>query len=816
MSTSMAKHSLSTIFISVILLGALSSLNGQDLLTAALNTPAQAGVLAESCGGPYELVIQRGAGNQDTTFIFISDSGDAQIGVDYNFTSVNFPIEMLPSDTVVVIPIEVTADGLPEGLESLSWEIAYLAGIESGVINLQTGIVDEYEVEILSPTDTIQWCRFAPLQLTASSTAEIHWSPTFSFDTAVGSEVTVRPFLSGWYFATVGTDSCGATDSVYLDLAIVEILGTDTLYMCLDAVGATLQGRLEGLATSFKWIPSDSTLSNPALLTPVATPVVTTTYILQSDIGVCIAADTVVVRVDSLPQDLHIDIAPLKAYYCAGEIVALFSPSYDSLDFPDIQFNWIPDNGTFLTSRSLFNAALQLQDTTLYFRETTNNACLAKDSILINVVPSSIPLSVTDTTLCPGEMFTVVVLSNQVTDPEWTPADGLSCTKCLDPTVTVIGTPGSSLFYQFSGMILDCPVGSALSITIPPVQPIGITGDTKVCAGDMVTLTINNPEGLTNLQWTVHDGNGTLSCTNCASPVVTINDDSDVSILLNASTTNENFCGAQGFIQLLHGEEVQVTGPDLFACLGGEAVATTGDPSYTNPQWEVVSGDLLLSCSDCDNPTVIVNSLSGRLRFMADPISDDTCKVTGLVNVSVFDPNVSEITVMPDPSAGPIGQGTLMTVLLGVTPPPTGPVTWTVNGVQVGGTGTMIQFNANEDLNFIQAFFINSHGCEQIDTLSFPTVPPSYMIPNAFTPDNGDEINDNFRIIINGNIVIEKFLIFNRWGQKVYEADDDPLSGWDGMFKNQPAASDTYVYTATLRYPDGRQEIAKGDVMLLK
>jgi gliding motility-associated-like protein len=157
-----------------------------------------------------------------------------------------------------------------------------------------------------------------------------------------------------------------------------------------------------------------------------------------------------------------------------------------------------------------------------------------------------------------------------------------------------------------------------------------------------------------------------------------------------------------------------------------------------------------------------------------------------------------------------------MTVLLGVTPPPTGPITWTVNGVQVGGTGTMIQFNANDDLNFIQAFFINSHNCEQIDTLSFPTVPPSYMIPNAFTPDNGDEINDNFRIIINGNIVIEKFLIFNRWGQKVYEAEDDPLSGWDGMFKNQPAASDTYVYTATLRYPDGRQEIAKGDVMLLK
>jgi gliding motility-associated-like protein len=90
------------------------------------------------------------------------------------------------------------------------------------------------------------------------------------------------------------------------------------------------------------------------------------------------------------------------------------------------------------------------------------------------------------------------------------------------------------------------------------------------------------------------------------------------------------------------------------------------------------------------------------------------------------------------------------------------------------------------------------------------------MIPNAFTPDNGDDFNDNFRIIINGNIVIEKFLIFNRWGQMVYEAPEDDLAGWDGTWNNEPAASDTYVYTATLRYPDGRSEVAKGDVILIK
>jgi gliding motility-associated-like protein len=134
----------------------------------------------------------------------------------------------------------------------------------------------------------------------------------------------------------------------------------------------------------------------------------------------------------------------------------------------------------------------------------------------------------------------------------------------------------------------------------------------------------------------------------------------------------------------------------------------------------------------------------------------------------------------------------------------------------IQSTAAAIQFNANKDLNLIIAKFINSVGCEQIDTISFSTVPPSFKIPNAFTPDNGDDINDHFRIIIMGDIVVEKFLIFNRWGQKVFEESGDATQGWDGTFKGEPAPSDTYVYTATLRFPDGRLEVAKGDVILLK
>ncbi|MGB3080430.1 MAG: hypothetical protein WBB31_15225, partial [Saprospiraceae bacterium] len=591
----MAIPTFTRFILTCVLLGTLTLLQGQSLLTASLNTPGGAGILSEKCGGPYQLIIRRSPINQDTTLIFISDLGVAQAGVDYNFPPGSFPITMLPKDTVKVIPVNVVNDALVEGLESLIWEIAYLAGTNSGTINLETSITDSYSVSINSPTDTIKWCRDIPYVLLATSDAEIHWSPSDEFIDSTGKASTVKPQESGWYYATVGSKTCGAKDSVYFNLAIVDITNPDTVFICKDGQGAILHGTLEGLATDFKWIPTDS-LSNPNSLNPVAKPIVTTTYLLQSNIGVCTAFDRVVVRVDSLPEDMHIDIAPFKDHYCAGEKVALFSPSFDSLDFPDITFNWIPyTNGTFDSPNGILNAALTLQDTTLYIRENFNNACRSSDSILIKVVPSSVPISVSDTTLCPGESFNVVILSNQVTEPEWTPEEGLSCTKCLNPHVTVIGAPGSSQAYQFSGKILECPVGANLNIRIPPIEIINLSADQVVCGGDIVPITILNPDGLLNFNWSIDFGSASLSCNTCINPSVTINADGTVNVLVSAMVTDpKQFCGAQGFIQLSPGQQLQVNGPAIGACLGGTAVADTGNPDYTDITWDVTSGQLSL------------------------------------------------------------------------------------------------------------------------------------------------------------------------------------------------------------------------------
>ena len=891
MTFTMLRNSPYSLILCLLISLSFTSIQGQSFINISLVTPGNAGYLSENCGGPYQLLLERTPGNEDTILVTIDFiGGGAVYGEDYFFSPDPFPLILLPGQNQILLDIIVIDDGIPESFEGVAWNFNYTNGTNSATLHLKTGVIDAYAIEFT--LDTIRTCRGSNYSF--GGFANGNWN--YILETP-GKDTT-----SGWYFATVGTDTCGAKDSVYLDLYYGDI-AADTLYICKDGEGVMLPGSVTKEPVSFKWIPSDSTLSDTNSLTPIANPKVTTTYILEVNYLIppglhfpCTSYDTVVVRVDSIPPDLHIDIAPMKPYYCAGEVVALFSASFDSLAYPDLLFDWRPDDGTFLTRDSILNASLQLLDTTLYIRDVFNNACISHDSILINVVPPGIPLSVTDTMLCPGQSFQVNVLSNQITDPEWTPEDGLSCSKCLDPNVTVIGLPGTTQVYSFSGKILECPVGANLTIHIPPVQFINVTGDEIVCEGDMVPLTITNPENLADIQWSVTFGDATLSCTNCLSPTVTVLGSGPINISLSANTTNLNFCGAAGFIQLRHGEEPVVQGPDIQVCVGGSVVASTGFPNFTNVQWEVFTGNLSLSCNACPNPTVMVNDTgtlrffaevnhpdtcgitgyvhvsteqiqlvgppvqaclgetvvattgnpnlgnvhwdvisgdisincdncaapevtvngSGLLRFMADQFVPDTCQVTGSVSViALIAPDISNLIADPDPMMTDIGQGSEVMVTLNVNEAPPTSIMWTVNGVSIPGTTSAIAFNANEENNLVVVTFTNSKGCTQTDTINIPTVPPSFQIPNAFTP-NEDDINDNFKIIINGNINIEEFLIFNRWGQLVYEAPEGDLEGWDGKFKGEKAASDTYVYKAALSYPNGRAEIAKGDVMLIR
>jgi gliding motility-associated-like protein len=90
----------------------------------------------------------------------------------------------------------------------------------------------------------------------------------------------------------------------------------------------------------------------------------------------------------------------------------------------------------------------------------------------------------------------------------------------------------------------------------------------------------------------------------------------------------------------------------------------------------------------------------------------------------------------------------------------------------------------------------NQFGCT--DTAYFPiTIIPEYRfwIPNAFTPFNNDDINLVFMPVVLG-VTDYEFLIFDRWGQLIFETQDIK-KGWDGTYKGNKCQIDIYVWKIT-------------------
>lgn len=123
------------------------------------------------------------------------------------------------------------------------------------------------------------------------------------------------------------------------------------------------------------------------------------------------------------------------------------------------------------------------------------------------------------------------------------------------------------------------------------------------------------------------------------------------------------------------------------------------------------------------------------------------------------------------------------------------------------------------DPGVYQRRMVNQYGCDSIVVLHLNVDYKDKMIvfPNAFTP-NGDGVNDRFKPTINyPNLInIDKFAIYNRWGQAVYDANGQAaLSGWDGTLNGKDADVGVYFYQSRIRVDKEVKEYS-GEVNLIR
>jgi gliding motility-associated-like protein len=119
---------------------------------------------------------------------------------------------------------------------------------------------------------------------------------------------------------------------------------------------------------------------------------------------------------------------------------------------------------------------------------------------------------------------------------------------------------------------------------------------------------------------------------------------------------------------------------------------------------------------------------------------------------------------------------------------------------------------------------LSIHGCPAVDSV-YILFPPEEIpeiklwIPNAFTPD-GDGLNDTFKPVPSNDLISSfKMLIYNRWGEFLYETDDISY-GWDGTTRGLRCGGDVYVYkiywSAASVPGEAGEHIAAGTVTLLE
>ena len=90
---------------------------------------------------------------------------------------------------------------------------------------------------------------------------------------------------------------------------------------------------------------------------------------------------------------------------------------------------------------------------------------------------------------------------------------------------------------------------------------------------------------------------------------------------------------------------------------------------------------------------------------------------------------------------------------------------------------------------------------------------PHLFIPSAFTPGGKNPIFKPEFIYIDAKNFY--FVVFNRWGQKVYETRI-PGEGWDGTYEGSFAPEGTYAYTVRIFGTNGQEIEKSGSVTLLR
>lgn len=270
-----------------------------------------------------------------------------------------------------------------------------------------------------------------------------------------------------YVYARVIADGCEVVyqDSIQLQsnaLAVPDI-EPSVLRICQGS-GVQLPTTVTGGPGTylFDWQPKAG-LSDPASLTPVAAPALTTTYTLSIEAGVCLLTDTVRVEVVLQPEVwLNTQVSAL----CGNEPTILKAFS----NLPEHQFSWAPATGLNTTTGSSVLAQPAVPTTyTVTATNTLGCTATASVSVMPNGIAPIAAFDLTQPTNCGSTRVSFLDLSQNAIAWAWDFGDGSPVVNTPSP-VHDYSSPGE---YQVS---LTVTSESGCVSTVVASAPVLISG----------------------------------------------------------------------------------------------------------------------------------------------------------------------------------------------------------------------------------------------------------------------------------------------------------------------------------------------------
>jgi gliding motility-associated-like protein len=275
-------------------------------------------------------------------------------------------------------------------------------------------------------------------------------------------------------------------------------------------------------------------------------------------------------------------------------------------------------------------------------------------------------------------------------------------------------------------------------------------------------------------------------------------------------------------------------GPGTYTCYVTDASGCTTTQTVTitaPPPITAAAASTFASCGSNDGTaTATANGGTGTLTYSWSPGGGSSATITGLAvgnyTCVITDANgcTQTVTTTVTNASGPTATVSPDVTIQGgsstnISATGGGSYSWTPSSGLSCTTCANPVASPTSTTQYC-VFVTDQGGCSDSACMTVTVDIPcpsnaDFTAPNAFSP-NGDGHNDVFTLQGLRTCVVEfKFIIYDRWGEKVFETTDITL-GWDGTYKGNALDPAVFIYYVSATLSNGTEIVKRGNISLIR